>query len=79
MTERELDELRSRMLEKSDDPLVLVDVDTESIITTAANTHELAIKTKDIEYNVDNSILFTPWSEQNRCIDIRIDEEGSDG
>lgn len=71
----EMDELREEMLSKSHKPLVLVDSKAERIITTAENMHELALQVRGLKYDEDQAILFTPWSRQNRCIDIQVEED----
>jgi hypothetical protein len=67
----EIDELREVVMEKTDDPLALVDSQSEEIITTATTTHELTMQTKTIDYDPESTILFTPWDRKD-VINIRL-------
>lgn len=67
----DLEAFREKVLDEYDDTLVLVDADTETVITTAETMHELAITTEEIEYNEETAVLFTPWHEHD-CKDIRM-------
>lgn len=65
-------ELREEMLEKAENELVMVDVETESIITSAENMHELAMSATELSYDKDTCIVFTPWTNETDWRDIRV-------
>lgn len=72
----DLAELRDHAINDVERTLVLMDTETETVITTAETTHELAIEAQSLEYNEENSVLFAPW-HTDECKDIRMKCEQS--
>jgi len=72
----DLAKLRDRAINDIEGTLVLMNTETKTVITTAETTHELAMETKSLEYNEENSVLFAPW-HADECTDIKMQYEQS--
>lgn len=73
----EYDTLREEMLAKTSNPLVMVDVERESLITSAETMHELAIAARELSYDEETCIVFTPWTNETDWRDIRVSDENN--